>query len=233
MVQQGQYLERPTLLARVAASETSPGLTLEGLFHRGERAPAVVLCAPHPWLGGSMDSPVVAELAWAFTRAGHATLRFNYQGVGASQGKRKAPAPGQPGLTIEAVESEIGDALAAVGQLAASTAHRRIALCGYSFGAAVALGLALARPELSPVVLVAPPTQLFDFSPLATYDGPLWIAAGAHDPLVDSARLAGLVRGRPLAQLELFPASDHSFTRGLTELGARAAAWLDGRPLRP
>lgn len=58
---------------------------LEGLFHRGFRRTGVVILPAEPDRGG-MESPVVAEIAWAVTRRGHPSLRINYPGVGASEG---------------------------------------------------------------------------------------------------------------------------------------------------
>ncbi len=58
---------------------------LAGLYHRGRISP-VLLVSPHPYAGG-MEIPLIAELAWAVTRAGHATLRFDFRGVGASRGE--------------------------------------------------------------------------------------------------------------------------------------------------
>ncbi|HET9551847.1 MAG TPA: alpha/beta hydrolase, partial [Anaeromyxobacteraceae bacterium] len=78
MVLPGQYLERPAL---VDAGDA----VLEGLYHRGRRRPALLVCAS-PEAGG-MDAPIVAELAWAAARAGHASLRFQHRGLGASQGR--------------------------------------------------------------------------------------------------------------------------------------------------
>ncbi|MCK6552090.1 alpha/beta hydrolase, partial [Myxococcota bacterium] len=72
MVRRGEYLERAVVVPGAAAP-------IEGLFHRGSKAPPAVFAPPHP-SAGSMEAPVVAELAWAVTRAGHATLRFNYPG---------------------------------------------------------------------------------------------------------------------------------------------------------
>lgn len=78
MVRRGQFLERAVII---------PGEpTLEGLYHRGTGGGGILIVPPHPERGGSMEGPIVAELAWALTRAGHPTLRFNYRGVGASQG---------------------------------------------------------------------------------------------------------------------------------------------------
>lgn len=226
MVLPGQYLERPTLIVRHPASETTSGLTLEGLYHRGQRSPGVVVCAPHPRMGGSMDSAVVAELAWAFTRRGHATLRFNYEGVGASEGTLQAPLPDAVGLPVASLGSESGDAVTAAEHLKACIVGPDVALAGYSFGAAVALAVALERPELTPLVLVAPPTLLFDFSVIEHVQGPVFVAAGELDPFVDLDVLRSLARKCPNVHLERLEGADHAFTRGLTELGSRAAQWL-------
>lgn len=226
MVLPGQYLERPTLIQRRPASDAEPGLTLEGLYHRGQRSPGVVVCAPHPRMGGSMDSAVVAELAWAFTRRGHATLRFNYEGVGASEGTLQAPLPDVFGLAVSSLVSESGDATTAAEHLKACISGPNIALAGYSFGAAVALAVALERAEFTPLVLVAPPTHLFDFSVIEQVQGSVFIGAGDLDPFVDLDVLHKLAEKCPQVHLERLEGADHSFTRGLTELGSKAAQWL-------
>lgn len=78
MVRRGQYLERAVII---------PGdPDLEGLYHRGSGRAGVLIAPPLPEKGGTMEGSIIAELAWALTRAGHPTLRFNYRGVGASRG---------------------------------------------------------------------------------------------------------------------------------------------------
>ena len=74
MVLPGQYLERSLVVGE-----------LDALYHRGSRNPPCALASPHPAMGGSMTAPAIAELAWALTRAGHATMRFNYRGVGVTR----------------------------------------------------------------------------------------------------------------------------------------------------
>jgi SAM-dependent methyltransferase len=69
MVSRGQYLERPALIPLGAE-------VLEGLWHRGERTPPLLIVPPPPGTG-SMDHVVCAELAWAAARAGYPVLRFN------------------------------------------------------------------------------------------------------------------------------------------------------------
>ena len=74
----------------VAIPLGSSPLALEGLYLAGEDGDAggAVIAPPHPLYGGSMESPVVGEVAHACARAGLATLRFNWRGVGASAGSR-------------------------------------------------------------------------------------------------------------------------------------------------
>src|SRR4051812_27845175 len=147
MVQPGQYLERSVVVH-------SGGVALDALYHRGTRAPPCAVAAPHPAFGGSMTVPVVAELAWSLTRAGHPTIRFDYRGVGASQGKRRAAAD-----RIGDVSEEAADLLAAIDQLLATTRARSACAVGYSFGAAVALAAAR-DARIERLVLVPPPTEL-------------------------------------------------------------------------
>jgi alpha/beta superfamily hydrolase len=227
MVLAGQFLERPTLIARSVADQEA--IALEGLFHRGDRPPATVICAPHPRLGGSMDSPVVAELAWALTQSGRATLRFNYQGVGASPGQiHSAPAEPQGRLPLADLDSEAGDAAAAVTHLRESVSHGRAGIAGYSYGAAVALSLATKDPGISHLILIAPPTGLFDFSPIASVRLPILVVAGQRDAWVDRVELSGLLSALPNVRWEVIVGADHFFSRGLTELGRLVTGWLDG-----
>ena len=238
MVAKGQFLER------AVAIPTAGGLMLDGLYHRGLRGPACVIAAPHPALGGSMTVPAINELAWALTRGGHATLRFDYRGVGGSQGRSLhalAPVDTEgipPLITPAALAAEVADLLAAAGQLAATTgaapalgSDPRLCAIGYSFGACVVLA-SHAEPRWERLVLVAPPTALADLGAIAELRRPLLIVCAQHDPLCDRALLQELIA--PLgerAQLEVIPHADHGFRRGTSALGQVVAEWLRaGRP---
>ena len=111
-------------------------------------AGVAVICHPHPVHGGTMDNKVVITLARAFLQTGFRTVRFNFRGVGASQG-----------AWDEGV-GEIDDALAVIA--AHRQAGERFMLAGFSFGAYVASEAAVrladdAKPER--MVLVGPSTQ--------------------------------------------------------------------------
>jgi alpha/beta superfamily hydrolase len=143
VVRKGEYLER----AVVIPSEPP----LEGLFHRGSRAPGLLIAPPHPLSGGSMESTLIAELAWAVTRAGHPTLRFNYRGVGASGGEFDEA-------------SAYDDLLKAAHHLRVSLAGQEtvlppIAALGVGMGARLVVRMS-AELEVAPIVLISPDPDL-------------------------------------------------------------------------
>jgi uncharacterized protein len=218
VVLQGQYLER-------SVAVRSGELALDGLYHRGRKAPPCVLAPPHPVLGGSMTVPVIAELAWAITRAGHPTLRFDYRGVGASQGTIRH----QPGAErIGDVAGEVDDLRAAIDQLLASTRSHAACAVGYSFGAAVVLGAAK-DASIDRIVLIAPPLALWDFSALRKVEKPLLVVCAEHDR--EREKLRGMLgKGAALA---VVPEADAGFLRSLPELGKRVVAWLGTGPRLP
>jgi uncharacterized protein len=222
VVLEGQYLER---MALIAVGDPDAVLHLDGLYHRGDRRPPVVIAPPHPRQGGSMDVTVVAEAAWAITRAGHATLRFNYRGVGASQGE-----VGDAGTDREDLE-------AAIAHLAETTGQPRIALCGCAYGAVAALEVAAQGPRVPALALVVPPTREVDVASgvaaLSRRPGgppPVLVIAGDRDPACDVGALDALFA--PLGDrihVEVIPGADQSVSRGLPEVGRHLADFFSGR----
>ena len=191
-------------------------LSLEGLYHKGLNAPAIVVGAPHPLLGGSMDSPVVAEIAFGAARDRHPTLRFNYRGVGASQGSRMAE--------NAAPDGEVADFRAAIEELRATSGIEDIVAAGYSFGAGMAMRAALDDPKVVGAILVAPPTQLLDFSNLRDLRVPTLVVAGSEDEYVIA--LDDLVTGVPAIEVSRIPGANHFFDRGLVPLSRAIAAFM-------
>lgn len=212
MVLKGQFLERMTLVH-------SGALRLEALFHEGRRIPTVI-ASPHPVFGGSMDSAVCSELAWAVTRRGFSSLRFNYRGVGASQGA---------GHQTSSSAMEEREDLAAAVQLMLQTGKTpRVHVAGYSFGAWLAAHLAATQPHtVERLVLVAPPTREmpFDWPALSAAGVPTRIIVGTADSHVDHEKLAA-VASLPNLQLHRIAEGDHVFLRGLAQVGRLAAEHL-------
>lgn len=191
---------------------------IEGLYHKGERAdlPGMVIAAPHPRMGGSMDSPVVAEIAFASARDQRPTLRFNYRGVGASRGVLA----GTDGI------AEVEDFHIAAAELRATTGVRGVVAAGYSFGARIALSAAHVDPEIVAVVLVAPPTTLFVFEDLAELRVPVLVVFGDLDPHVDRARISALAAQSGASRIEVISGANHVFSEGLVTLSKAINGFL-------
>ena len=106
------------------------------------RAVAVV-AHPHPLFGGTMDNKVVTTLAKAFVEAGIATFRFNFRGVGATQGVH------------DEGRGETEDMLRVIDHARRAVSHVPLRLAGFSFGGAIAVR-ASSQVEFEQLVLVAP-----------------------------------------------------------------------------
>ncbi len=196
------------------------GLALDALYVAPdpdvEDPGGAVVAPPHPLYGGSMGSPVVTELSWAFAKSGLATLRFDWRGVGASAG---------------APSGELGDATddydGALAQLAESVSGPLVA-AGYSFGAAAAARAAVQNARVRRLVLVAPPPAMLDRGALGARAIDTLIATGAHDAIAPPAALAGLAQELPRARFVSIEDADHFFGAGLAELGRIVTRWLEG-----
>jgi alpha/beta superfamily hydrolase len=189
---------------------------LEGVYQAGLPGNPFgsVIAPPHPLYGGSMDSPVVNEIAWASARAGVAAVRFNWRGVGASTGV--------PSGDARDADRDYASALAHV----AETVPGKVVACGYSFGAAAALRAAVLHPRIGRALLVAPPPSLLAPGAIAELRRPLLVMTGAHDHLAPPDALARDLEGVPLARLAIIPEADHFFAAGLAEISRIAQAWF-------
>jgi uncharacterized protein len=208
LVLKGQFLERLTLIP-------VGKLALEGLWHRGDRAPALLIVPPPPEEGGSMDHVVGAELSWAAARAGHATLRFNFKGVGASQGTRGDEASCREDLQ------------AALETLLESAGVDQAVVAGVE-GAARPLQALHAQPSsaahMAGACFVAPPG--LDLELLERARTPALVVVGQQDGRLrraDVARSLAAVGGR----MEVIVGADAGFLRHLPHMGRTVAAWLD------
>lgn len=201
----------------IPAGDAAEGLALDALYVAPdpalEDAGGAVIAPPHPLYGGSMDSPVVAELSWALSRGGLATLRFDWRGVGASAGRPSGDA-----------EDARADYAAALDQLAESVSGRLVA-AGYSFGAAAAVRASAQTPRVRALVLVAPPPSMLDRTLLAARPLDVWIVAGERDGIAPAAELDSIARELPRARVVTIAQADHFFGAGLGELGRAVTQW--------
>ena len=211
MVVRGQFLERSTVIP-------SGELYLDGLSHRGALGPALLICPPHPSRGGSMDSAVCAELAFAASHAGHATLRFNYRGVGASQGQ------------LGDFASFVEDGRAALLTLQENSPGLGVVIAGFDLGAEVAVELAQGA-AVEGVVVIGPVSKAYDFTALSRLRMKALVVVGEEDHGADRLALAELCQSMGDG-LVVIPEADHVFSQGLTELGRVVAQFLGGEGAR-
>jgi uncharacterized protein len=196
----------------------SDDLTLEGLLtNPGGGAPAAVVCHPHPMYGGSMFNNVVDAILEAMWQAGYATLRFNFRGVGASEGEHD----GGPG--------EVDDAIAAMTFLLAQPGVRKegAVMAGYSFGAMVALSAGYERAGIGRIVAVALPIAMADARIPDGASKPLLLVSGERDSYSPVAGLQAL-RSKigDAARLEIVAGADHFFGGREAELSRVLGAAL-------
>jgi len=119
-------------------------------------SPIVLILHPDPSRGGTMDTKVIFELYKIFIKNGFSTIRFNFRGVGKSDG------------SFDDGEGELSDAASVLDWLQQyNTNSKKCWVAGFSFGAWVAMQLLMRRPEIDGFVCVSPPANIRDFSFLA------------------------------------------------------------------
>ncbi|HYM03296.1 MAG TPA: alpha/beta hydrolase [Stellaceae bacterium] len=197
---------------------------LEGKYHHSkeQNAPIALLLHPHPQYGGTMNNKVVYTLYHAFVRQGFSALRFNFRGVGRSQGK------------FDRGEGELSDAASALDWL--QTYNSNASACwigGFSFGAWIGMQLLMRRPEIDGFISVAPPANVFDFSFLAPCPASGLIIQGNMDQLVPMEAVQKLIN-KLMHQRDIqidhriIAGADHFFGGQLDELGTIIEEYVAG-----
>ncbi|HEX7965622.1 MAG TPA: alpha/beta fold hydrolase [Gammaproteobacteria bacterium] len=189
-------------------SFAGPAGLIEGLLDHppGEPIAVAVVCHPHPLQGGAMQNKVAYMLARAFNDMGAASLRFNFRGVGRSEG------------AFDHGVGETGDALAAVDWLMARHPGLPLWLGGFSFGSYVALRAQSQRP-VERLVTVAPAVERFDTAAIEVPQCPWLLVQGDADEVVSPQ--AVLAWARALVhppKLAVMAGAGHFFHGRLNEL---------------
>ena len=170
---------------------TIPGdISLEAVWHFPDSKgalPAVVVCHPHPLYGGNMSSNIVFGICQALAERSIAALRFNFRGVGKSQGE------------FGEGKAEQGDVKAALDFALATDGidKERIGLAGYSFGGMVALPVAVRDERVEMLALVSPALDEGGWEELERYDRPKFVIVGENDFVLPMERFTKLAADRP------------------------------------
>lgn len=186
-----------------------PAGDLEAIYREGktDSTRVAIVCHPHPQHGGTMHNKVVYRAAKAFESVGYPTLRFNYRGVGRSEG-----------LFGDGL-GEADDVKAAIDWLATERPGVDIVLCGFSFGAVIGLPIGAADERVTHLVGLGTPTDRFPFHLLSDVGKPKLFIQGDSDEFgtVDSLRTQLQSFAQPW-ELVVIEGADHFFTDYLDQL---------------
>ncbi len=203
---------------------------LEGRFHKSEnpRAPLVLILHPHPAQGGTMNNRVTYAMFQAFVNMGFSVLRFNFRGVGNSQGEIDGTGVG-----------ELADAIIALDWLQNIDSESSVCwIAGYSFGAWIAAQLLMRRPEIKGFVFVSPPADAYSFDFLTPCPASGLIIQGGKDTIVSESSVSMLAEQlsnhRYLrVEYKVIPNADHVYSKHLNEVQeiiTKLVPELKGRP---
>ncbi len=210
---------------------------IEARYHHSDfkGAPIALVLHPHPLYGGTMNNKIVYRLYHTFVQNGFSVLRFNFRGIGKSQG------------SYDEGVGELTDAATALDWLQAQNPDAPTCwIAGFSFGAWISLQLLMRRPEIEGFVAVSPPANLYDFSFLAPCPAAGLITQGDKDDVVQEelvSKLAGRL-GVSVAnpvEYKVIHSADHYY-RGVEEelsgsvndyIARRMADFKQKRKVRP
>ncbi|MDY6971572.1 MAG: alpha/beta fold hydrolase [Thermodesulfobacteriota bacterium] len=184
----------------------SDGLEIEGLIDNSPGEEAVVVTHPHPLYGGNMRNNVVASVVRAYRQKGYTTLRFNFRGVGRSEGSH------------DKGQGERNDVRAALDYLR-ELGKSSIDLAGYSFGAwvnAMAHGNSV---HAGRIILISPPVSVMDFSFLAYSSKIRLVITGSEDEISSPSMIREILPAwNPEADFEIIQGADHFYWGSTDEI---------------
>lgn len=170
--------------------------------------PVAVVCHPHPLHGGSMGNKVVHMLSKTLVELGLPCVRFNFRGVGRSEGQ------------FDDGNGETDDLLAVINWVNQQFPGAPLCLAGFSFGAFVALR-ACQRTTVARLLLAAPPVDMYDFGGLTLPTAISLVIQGGQDEVVNAdAVRSWLKKNGAISQLIWLDDAGHFFHGRLNQLRA-------------
>jgi len=182
-----------------------------------------IVLHPHPQGGGTMNHPIALALYNIFVKRGFASLRFNFRGVGRSEGE------------FDNGVGELADAASALDWLQAMNPESAGTwVAGFSFGALVGMQLLMRRPEVKGFISVAPPANLYDFGFLAPCPSSGLIVQGSDDEVVTEPAVLKLVeklrtQRHITVDYDVIPGANHFFEVEMDRLVESVETYLDRR----
>ena len=196
---------------------------LEGRYHPGPKpdSPIALILHPSPQHGGSMNNKVVYTLYHTYVKRGFAVLRFNFRGVGRSQG------------VFSKGEGELSDAASALDWLQTYNQNSRECwIAGCSFGAWIGMQLLMRRPEITGFISVSPPANMYDFTFLAPCPSSGLMLTGDKDEFVPYDSVKKLVdklnqQKDITVQHDVVAGANHFFQGKLEDMEEAISTYMD------
>jgi alpha/beta superfamily hydrolase len=202
-----------------------PAGRIEARYHHAGRidSPIALMLHPHPQFGGTMNNQVVYNLYYTFVERGFSVLRFNFRGVGRSQG------------FFDNGPGELADAASALDWLQLQNPDSRSCwIAGVSFGTWIAMQLLMRRPEIDGFICVAPPANIYDFNFLAPCPSSGLVISGEKDKVVpwsSVAELAAKTKAQKGVKIDhtVMAGANHFFADQLEEMKGLVGDYVDQR----
>ncbi len=184
----------------------SENYEIEGLLNKKNEKKGVVVTHPHPLYGGDMYNLVVETIVHVYNIKGYSTLKFNFRGVGRSQGK------------YDNGDGEQKDVLAALSLLG-DMGMEQIDLAGYSFGAWVNAHAVQEDVSVKNMVMVSPPVGFMDFRTIGPMDCLKFVVTGSRDDIAPADTVEKMRSvWNPNARFEVIDGADHFYGGYLNQL---------------
>lgn len=204
---------------------SGPAGRIEARYHHSKApgSPIAILLHPHPAFGGTMNNPIVHALYQMYQTRGFSVLRFNFRGVGRSQG------------IFENGAGELSDAASALDWLQSFNREARVCwIAGVSFGAWISMQLLMRRPEISGFISVAPLAKHYDFSFLAPCPASGLFVNGEKDTVTPPEAVHSLVSKLKTqkgiaVEHKVIAGANHFFQDKIDELSKICSTYLDKR----
>ena len=198
---------------------------IQGRYMHGtaENAPMALVLHPHPEEGGTMNNKVVYSIYQSFVSRGFSTLRFNFRGVGRSQG------------TYDGGEGELSDAASALDWLQMYNPNAPFCwVGGFSFGSWISMQLLMRRPEIVGFLSIAPPASDYDFTFLAPCPSSGLMLQGANDENIPHESVKKLVEklsAQRAIEIDytVIPGANHFFAGKIDEMMTVIDNYLDAQ----
>ncbi|MBL9029249.1 MAG: alpha/beta hydrolase [Caedimonas sp.] len=195
---------------------------IEARYHHGSDpyAPMALILHPHPEQGGTMNNKVTYALFRTFVNRGFNTLRFNFRGVGKSEGR------------FSQGEGELSDAASVLDWMQVYNPNASECwVAGFSFGAWIGTQLLMRRPELDGFISISPPANMYDFTFLAPCPVSGLIVQGDADTIVTKSSVDDLVYKLSLqrnivVEKKIVEGADHFFSDHLNVMAQYVDEYL-------